>query len=271
MSSFTSAWLALREPADALARWHDAAVGAARLPALAGRAKIIDLGSGSGANLRYLAPRLGCAHDWILVDQDPALLRQALARAAALPYVHSVAPLTLDLAADLDSLPLADASLVTASAVLDLVSEDWLEALVGRCRSHALPMLFALTYDGMIHCEPAHADDAYVRGAVNAHQRRDKGFGPALGPIAAGRAESVLQRHGYRVLAAASPWRLRPEDAELQRALIDGWEGAAAEEQPSSVGRIGAWAQSRRSWLQAGRSSVSVGHTDLLAIPQVAD
>jgi hypothetical protein len=57
LSGFTTDWLALREPADAVAR-----AGALVGPFVSGIAatrRIIDLGAGTGANLRYLAPRRG--------------------------------------------------------------------------------------------------------------------------------------------------------------------------------------------------------------------
>ena len=85
-SGFSAAWLALREP-------HDAAARAAELVGLLRtrssddaqrrrrrarcRATIVDLGAGSGANLRWLAPRLGGEQAWLLVDHDAALLAAA--------------------------------------------------------------------------------------------------------------------------------------------------------------------------------------------------
>ena len=72
MSAFSPEWLALREGADARAR--DASLAgtllATRPPGQPLR--VVDLGSGSGANLRYLAPRLGHGQHWLLIDYDSA-------------------------------------------------------------------------------------------------------------------------------------------------------------------------------------------------------
>ena len=83
MSAFAPEWLALREPADARARNAEVADAlAARLGARASLA-VVDLGCGTGANLRATAPLLGERQRWTLADNDPALLtaaRDALAR-----------------------------------------------------------------------------------------------------------------------------------------------------------------------------------------------
>ncbi|MBS3744804.1 MAG: class I SAM-dependent methyltransferase, partial [Wenzhouxiangellaceae bacterium] len=82
---FEADWLSLREAADA----------AARDPDLVGRASawladrprplaITDLGAGSGANPRFLAPRLPGPQRWRLVDHDAGLLARAADRLAGL-------------------------------------------------------------------------------------------------------------------------------------------------------------------------------------------
>ena len=72
-------WLALRAAADASAR----AEGAAHLLAtlvqhLQGRGvgslEVVDVGAVTGANARYLRPRLPFRQRWVVVDHDPAHL-----------------------------------------------------------------------------------------------------------------------------------------------------------------------------------------------------
>ena len=71
-------WLDLREPADAAARSTELAERLARhLPA--GPLVIHDLGGGSGAMGRWLAPRLPGPQHWVVHDRDPDLLELAVA------------------------------------------------------------------------------------------------------------------------------------------------------------------------------------------------
>ena len=109
------------------------------------------------------------------------------------------------------------ARLVTASALLDLVSDDWLRALAQRCADAARRCCSALNYDGRIICTPEDPDDGTIVALVNEHQRTDKGFGPALGPDATDRAVHWFRRAGYEAQRAPSDWALTPASGELQR------------------------------------------------------
>src|SRR5436853_506331 len=98
-----------------------------RAASAAGAAPVIlDLACGSGALMRALAPVLPPGQRWRLVDHDAALLAAA-ERQAAPGLACSAQCMSL---LDLDALPLAGATLVTASAFTDLVSEAWLSELV---------------------------------------------------------------------------------------------------------------------------------------------
>lgn len=222
--------------------------------------RVVDLGSGSGSNARFLAPRLGAGQQWLLVDHDPALLAVA---SGSVPVpadtrLHDLHALTADL--------FAGRALVTASALLDLVSEPWLATLAGLCRAAGAHVLFVLNYDGRIECDPRDPDDDRVRDLVNTHQRGDKGFGPALGPDSGARAEALLAEVGYAVVRERSDWVLGPDEAELQRQLIAGWAHAADEIAPAESARIAAWAQRRLALVDQGRSRLVVGHDDVAGV-----
>lgn len=261
MAGFSAEWLVLREPADHAAR--SIAVTRAALDALphVGPCRILDLAAGTGSNLRYLVAA-GCGTtrpaSFLLADHDPALL-------ARVPAAPDVETRCLDLAALDDRSIFEGRSLVTASALLDLVSETWMRALAERCAEARAAVLFALTYDGRIACSPEDPGDRAIVALVNAHQRRDKGFGPALGPDASNCAERCFTGVGYRVQRARSDWALPPESRALQRQLIDGWAQAAVDIAPEQAAVINAWRVRRLGHVDANRSQIIVGHEDLAA------
>ena len=264
MSGFSAVWLALREPADVAARSTE--VTDIVLASLVGRTPLrgVDLGSGTGSNIRYLALRLPTC-DWRLVDNDPALLdvaRHSLgdpnSRAPSINIEARVADLQT-----LDSTALDGCALVTASALLDLVSESWLARLVRLARDEGAHVLMALNYDGRIVCTPPERDDDLVRDLVNRHQVTNKGFGSALGPKAGVRAEALLRDAGYDVCRASSDWVLGAEHTELQRELIEGWAHAAIELAPDLSPRIRSWTARRLAHVFAGTSHLVVGHDDV--------
>lgn len=251
--SFSSDWLALREPADHAARdpaLLAAATRAAQAAAAGARPVIVDLGCGTGSTARALAAHLPEAQ-WRLVDADPALLAEAARRTGGIPHV-------LDLRA-LDALPLDGAHLVTASALLDLMPEAWVQALCGRLQDTGIGLYAALSYDGEMTWTPADPGDAAVTAAFNAHQRGDKGLGAALGPEAGHTSARLLRDAGFAVQTARSPWRLAPVDAALHGELIAGIARAAAEAGCADAVR---WVETRSRFTTA-----VIGHLDLLALP----
>jgi SAM-dependent methyltransferase len=248
---FSADWLALRDPADRAAR--DGVLARQAAGAAGAAPVIVDLGCGTGATWRALAPLLPKGARWRFVDNDPALL--AIASAAAGDGAEVV---EADLG-DLDTLPLQGATLVTASALLDLMPEDWLTALA--CKL-TVPFYAALSYDGQMHWSEEDPRDAAVTAAFNRHQRTDKGLGPALGPDAADRATAILREAGFEVLTAESPWQLGPDMAPLQRELTDGIAQAAAE---AGAAEALSWGHDRHA--AADRTGCRIGHLDLLALP----
>jgi hypothetical protein len=151
-------------------------------------------------------------------------------------------------------------TLVTASALLDLVSEAWLVDLAARLDT---PIYATLIYDGVMTWTPEHRNDAAMTAAFNGHQQTDKGFGPALGPRAAVRAHKIFEQAAFDVISADSPWHLTPAMSELQTQLTDGISRAAAE---VGATEARAWGEARRA--DATRSTCVIGHQDLLAIPR---
>jgi hypothetical protein len=156
--------------------------------------------------------------------------------------------------------------LVTASALLDLVSEQWLRVLAASCHAVGAAVLLALSYDGRSSCSPAELEDDMIRDQMNRHQHKDKGFGgPAVGPDAERIAAQVFEEQGYRVRREQTDWLLGAEDGELQRRLIEGWAEAATEMAPDLSTVIRSWRTRRLAHVDAGRSRVVVGHHDVAA------
>jgi hypothetical protein len=248
----------------------------------------LDVATGTGANLRYLAEYLPASQDWLLVDSDPRLLAALPARMhpwAATRGIEitnltdglhlrgprlscRVRTQCLDLSSSLEdrgTTLFAGRAFVTASALLDLVSEPWLQRLAERCRKVEATALFALTYDGRIQCSPDEPEDGRVRSLVNTHQRTNKGFGAALGPDASSAAERAFAAVGYHIERQASDWVLDPETRDLQRPLLEGWADAASAVAPAQAASIRAWRERRLAHVNAGRSQLIVGHEDMAA------
>lgn len=261
-------WLTLREPYDAAARSESLVRVAADALPRHRPVRIVDLGAGRGSNVRYLTGRLPQPQHWVLVDEDPVVLDDvpwAMAGILRPPSAIETRELSLGV---LDGGLFEGCHLVTASALLDLVSESWLESLADRCVAISAVGLFALTYNGESQCSPVEPEDEEIRKLMNCHQRtNDKGFGRAAGPDAVDVAERCFSERGYRVQRARSDWNLSSDARELQRQLVDGWAEAASEIAPEFSTAIVSWHQRRRAHIDAARSQIIVCHEDLVALP----
>jgi len=259
-----SNWLALREPADTAARSTALTrLIAEKLPR--DRAvRIVDLGTGTGSNVRYLAGHLPGPQEWLIVDRDPGLLAQA---ATALRPLRNVVVETFETnLGHIDSSIFSRRDLVTASALLDLVSDAWLVALASECRAAGALALFALTYNGRSSCSPAEPGDELVRELLNRHQlQNDKGFGRAAGPEAIDVAARAFSLAGFHIRREPSDWVLPPDSRELQVELVDGWATAACQIAPSRTPAIADWLRRRLEHIEANRSRITVGHDDFAA------
>jgi len=280
MSGFSPAWLDLREPADHRAR--NVKLGHALARHFDGwrPVTVVDLGCGTGSNLRATAPLLGPEQHWTLVDHEQALLDAAVARLerwadgadwkdGKLVLFKGAKRITVelrraDLAGDLDAALGLSANLVTASALFDLVSTEFISRFAAAVAQRKSAFYTMLTYDGDQRWTPEHAADAALLDAFNAHQHGDKGFGPAAGPNAPDALSEAFTAAGYAVREGDSAWRLGLESGSGDEALIaelaSGFASAVRE-----TGHVDAAMVD--DWSKVTRSSAMVGHADTLALP----
>jgi hypothetical protein len=293
-------WLAVREPADAAARAADLADRVVHHQP-AGRWVIHDLGSGTGSMTRWLAPRLTGEQRWILHDRDPDLL--ARATADLLNATDSDTDTDRDTNTDCDSdtdrdtntdcdtdrdsecgpmvverrcgditrlgpAELTGATLITASALLDILTADELHRLVDACAGARCPVLLTVSVAGRVELTPADPLDGFITSAFNAHQCRVVAGHRLLGPDAVGLAVDAFGRLGFDVLVRPSPWQLGPATPLLLTQWLLGWLTAAAEQRPDMAAAIHEYERRREQQAAAGMLAVIVHHHDLLALPQ---
>jgi len=276
MSGFSPEWLALREPVDhrsrnaalaELVRSHFAARDAVR---------VVDLGCGTGSNLRGAFHLLTDEQVWTLVDYDPRLLsaaRRAIADWADKRErtddglivrkggkVLRISFRQADLNTDLDGALGAEADLVTASAFFDLCSAAFIKRFAAAVAQRKAVFFTVLTYNGEQKWSPQHPADQNMLAAFCAHQLSDKGFGPSAGPDAPKALRDAFAAMGYSVREGDSPWTMGAAELKLIADLASGFAGAVTE--TASVDATGI-----ASWSAVVRTAAVVGHTDTLAFP----
>jgi SAM-dependent methyltransferase len=277
VNDFSAEWLDLREAADARARNSDIANAVAARFTLRDELSVLDLGSGTGANLRATAQLLPSRQIWTLVDRDTGLLGAARAKLArwADRYTSDGDALELekgsrkiraifksaDLTSETRALLSEGAQFVTASAFFDLTSEIYIRELAKTIVAANAAFYATLTYNGLQKWTPHRPADNQMTAAFQRHQMRDKGFGPAAGPLAPSHLVDQFRINGYVALEGASPWQLERVDRMLIEELIRGHAVAVTEEGGVDEKTVVAW-------VKVPRSAAFVGHTDVFAAPQ---
>ncbi|GAA0922749.1 hypothetical protein GCM10009557_91860 [Virgisporangium ochraceum] len=283
---YSSTWLELREAADAEARAVDLVEHVNRLlsghgPGLGhgplaghGHLSVHDLGCGTGSMARWLSPRLRAAQHWTLHDRDPDLLEIAAdsLRTRGVSAETRLGDITALEAADLEG-----ASLVTASALLDILTLDEIDRLADACTTAGCPALLTLTVIGRVDLTPWEPLDNVLCDGFNDHLRggpRDAhraGQRQPLGPAAADAAAEAFRRYGATVLVRETPWTLGATHSDLIAEWLRGFVPAAAAQLPLAGGgldeAVDAYLARRLDQAAAGTLRVTVEHLDLLALP----
>lgn len=260
-------WLRLREGADAAAR----SVGLARAVRAPGHGApwvVHDLGSGTGSMGRWLGRHLGGPQHWVLHDHDPALLEVARDDP---PVSADGSPVTVETRRDdigrLRAADLLGATLVTASALLDVLTADELEQVVRACVMAGVPALLTLSVTGRVRWSPTEPMDRVLGAAFDDHQRRTTPRGPLLGPDAPRCAVEAFDALGAHVAVRDSPWLLDEREQSLGGQWLEGWVAAAVEQRPELDAAAETYLARRTTQLRRGRARVRVHHVDLLAVP----
>jgi SAM-dependent methyltransferase len=263
-------WLALREPADAAARALELVEQVRRESPADGRWVIHDLGCGTGAMCRWLAPLLSGPQHWIAHDRDADLLEVAAVDHPAL--AADGAAVTVETRhSDITRLApgdLAGATLITASALLDILTEDELAGLVGVWADNRSPLLLTLSVVGRVELIPADPLDRRVAAAFDAHQRRVTERGRLLGPSAVAFAVERFSQLDAEVRVRPSPWRLDASQSDLAAEWFAGWVSAAREQEVELAAEAAPYARRRLAQSAAAELAIVVDHADVLVSPR---
>lgn len=276
MNDFSTEWLDLREAADTRARNSDIANAVAARFTLRDELNVVDLGSGTGANLRATAQLLPQRQVWTLVDRDTSLLDAARNKLTRWADRHAIDGDALELekgsrkirvvfksaelARETADLVGGGAQLVTASAFFDLTSEAYIREFAKAVVAANAAFYATLNYNGLQKWTPHRPADNQIAAAFQRHQMRDKGFGAAAGPLAASNLVDQFRINGYVALEGESPWLLERADRMLIDELVRGYTVAVTE-------AGGVDEKTILAWVKVSRSGAFIGHTDVFATP----
>ena len=278
MSGFAPEWLTLREGADHRARNAELLAALGKHFSTRDAITVVDLGAGLGSNLRAAAPVLPARQHWVLVDHDPVLLAGACDAIASSSNLVRPATAGLEVMKAGRSIrvevrhaivaknPGAFATyapdLVTAAALFDLVSEDWIGRFTAALTAARVPLYAVLDYTvpmpGARRIRPtppwsprSTATRAVTRVSALRRDRRQRTSWP-----------SVSRRWTTASSAARSRRILSSGETKLIRVLTQDFAEAVRETGEIPAATIEAWQKAR----MADGVTCSISHEDILAI-----
>ena len=163
---------------------------------------------------------------------------------------------------------LAGATLITASALLDLMTGDELAGLVDALRRGRMPGAADAVGRRPRRAGPGGSARRPRGGRVRRPPAPHDGRAAACSARTPSRPPSRGSAGwGPRCVVRPSPWRLGAAEADLAAEWLAGWLGAACEQEAELAAEADAYARRRLAQARAGQLAVTVGHADLLVLP----
>lgn len=272
MTAADPTWLDLRSPFDDAARSDslhlvDRVAAALRdqLEDTSAPVTAVDIGAGTGNSARWFAQHLatrlpGTTLRWVLLDADDqglVLARQKMSDAKTVVADITQLP---GLIGELRTEPeYAGPLVMTASAVLDVLTQVDVDAIVEALVQHSGCGLFLLSINGDWRIDPTDSDDDYIKQTFADHQQRDE----RLGADGARTLIEAARRAGLATQSHVTTWHMAaPEDGQMIERFLRERVAAVIDHQPQQQDLATAWLQRRMGQLSQGLT-IEVDHLDV--------
>ncbi len=113
---------------------------------------------------------------------------------------------------------------ISYSAVLDLMSKNSIMKALKRVNDFNV-LYFSLCFNGIVKWTPTNIFDKYILSSFNNHQRKDKGFGTALGFKSIDFVKNYAIKKDMNIISKNSPWIINNKSNKdktfMNRYLLD--------------------------------------------------
>ncbi|MEW5900794.1 MAG: hypothetical protein AB1715_04970 [Acidobacteriota bacterium] len=248
--------------------------------------RIVDLGAGLGANLRYYSDFFDCDQEWYCVEKDLALceaffphlerwafeqgwscrrdsqliilqkkkktVTASLLPGSFIPFPTALASIPLDLG--------------LANAVFDLVSGQQFSFLAEALASRAVPLLATLNYVSM-RFVPSRIEDQRIIKLYDQTMTFPGPAGTPMGPRCAAVMKKILKESDYQVADGKSPWTISGDDGSLLHLLLQYVQTSvsAFRGEKIEIDDLEDWIRRKKEGVISGAVKLLVRHHDLYA------
>ena len=252
--------------------------------------KIVDIGSGTGANVRYYFDKIPHAQEWTLIEQSTYLLEECRHSLSAFAQEHNyswqaqgdaflltdteektatikLVPGRLEHIEQLTDLPHTD--VVTANAVFDLLSFEQFDALVSTLARHDVCLLATLNYYETSFLPFSDQDHRFTHW-YHMHMKRPQPMGIAMGPDCSAEMLDLLAQHHMMIEQEGSQWHLKKCDLTMHRYILHFMKQAISELSLSQEEQrdFNAWLDRKKELCRQRELEIIIDHSDIFACPR---
>jgi len=284
-NKFTATWINLRESYDMLSR-SDLLQNLYKNNKL-NLKKVIDLGGGNGSFLRWCHYKNIIYDDFLIIDNDEALLKSFYPRTKS--YLSTISLslikdnmmsyriqnlktnkdgfITLkkqDFYKSIDIIN--DYNLVSFSAVSDLLSKKFIKCLFDKI-DKGTNLYFSICFDGRVKWKNKNKHDKYIVSMFNQHQKQEKTTGVALGLNSINFIKNLSKKNDYKIYIADSSWSVDSQDNDsriFQKAYLNTIYKPLKKFELTDKDILENWLKSKQNDIENKNSNLVVGHKDIL-------
>ena len=284
-NKFTTTWINLRESYDMLSR-SDLLQNLYKNNKM-NLKKVIDLGGGNGSFLRWCHYKNIIYDDFLIIDNDEALLKSFYPRTKSYLSMMSLSLIkdnmmsyriqnlknnkdgfiTLkkqDFYKSIDTIN--DYNLVSFSAVSDLLSKKFIKCLFDKVNK-GTNLYFSICFDGRVKWKNKNKHDKYIVSMFNQHQKQEKTTGVALGLDSINFIKNLSKKNDYKIYIADSSWSVDSHDNDsrvFQKAYLNTIYKPLKKFELTDRDILEDWLRSKKNDIESKNSNLVVGHKDIL-------
>ena len=262
MHEFENSWLFQREKIDNLSKNISIINKINRVLKNYDEIRIIDLGTGTGSNFRYLSKKIKFKNQyWTLMDLSKSSLNEAKKTSVTNNKIQKIILKHDDIIKNIDKHNFDNYEIVTGSAFLDIMPVDWFKKFYTKNRNTKL-VYFSINYDGYFKFYPKHKLDKDVLQLFNNDQKSKKNNKTrAVGPDCSNIINSWFAKT-HKCYLFKSNWT-NVKNKKFQLMFVDFCEKIIKKNRKTNLLE---WLNFRKDNIINNKSKLSVSNKDFLAI-----
>ena len=260
MHEFENSWLFQREKIDNLSKNISIINKINRVLKNYDEIRIIDLGTGTGSNFRYLSKKIKYNKQyWTLMDISKSSLKEARANTQINKKIKNISIKNHDVIKNISTTDFSNYDVVTGSAFLDIMPKKWFKSFHLRNVNTKI-VYFSINYDGYFNFFPKHNLDNSVVNLFNSDQKSKKVNNlRAVGPDCSLVIDSFFSKT-HKTYSLKSNWT-QITDKKFQLMFLDFCNKVIDKNNKYSE-----WLKFRKEKIIDNKSKLTVHNKDFLAI-----